>query len=73
MIDLIRDSEKWLENNYIGDNGIPGFFIQGNYLPNQRDIAENEYRETVQLLGSSEVKECSEWAIKTINSGYLVG
>lgn len=42
MIDLIRDSEKWLENNYVGDNGIPRFFIQGNYLPNQRDIAENE-------------------------------
>ncbi|KAG1454128.1 hypothetical protein G6F56_007396 [Rhizopus delemar] len=38
------DSEKWLENNYVGDNGIPS---------------------------SSEVKECSEWAIKTIKSGYL--
>ncbi|KAI7873958.1 uncharacterized protein EV154DRAFT_487035 [Mucor mucedo] len=34
-------------------------------------LDENEYGETVQLLSSSEVKECSEWAIKTIKSGYL--
>ncbi|KAF7720893.1 hypothetical protein EC973_005794 [Apophysomyces ossiformis] len=65
------DAVTWLKANYIQDNGVPQFFIQGKYLPNQRDIAEIEFKNTVkQLYQSSDNGDLCAWAKKVIDSDY---
>lgn len=69
---VFRDSVTWLSKNYDTDNGIPIFFIKGNYLPSQQLLAEAEYKVTVDILKESEDSASREWAKKIHLSDYLV-
>ncbi|KAI9358471.1 hypothetical protein BD770DRAFT_387377 [Pilaira anomala] len=62
----------WLKDNYSDNNGLPLFFIVGDYSYIQKDTAEKDYKETVNLAKESSDREYSNWAQAVIASDFSV-
>ncbi|GAA5816773.1 hypothetical protein MFLAVUS_010306 [Mucor flavus] len=68
---MIWDAVPWLEANFTKSNGLPEFFLEGDYPADKREQAEEEYKNTVKLLlDSTEDEVCKCWCEMTILSNF---
>lgn len=66
------DCAKWLEEHFFQNNGLPDFFIQGKYSYENKAVAIQEYRETVNLAVNSENTSFSQWSKMIVNTNFSV-
>ncbi|KAI8047301.1 uncharacterized protein B0P05DRAFT_592726 [Gilbertella persicaria] len=59
---VLWNAAEWLENNYEENNGLPRFFVAGDYSYQNRDKAMNDYIAIVTLAKSSDDPLYSRWA-----------
>ncbi|CEI94269.1 hypothetical protein RMCBS344292_08483 [Rhizopus microsporus] len=65
-------TDEWLENNFYHNNGLPSFFIKGSYSYQNKEVAVQEYKDTVQRATlSNNISYCS-WAQGIISANYSV-
>lgn len=69
---LLRNCAEWLEENFFRNNGLPDFFIEGKYSYQNKAVAIQEYRETVNLAVNSENISFSRWSKMIVNTNFSV-
>ncbi|KAI9266156.1 hypothetical protein EDC94DRAFT_30193 [Helicostylum pulchrum] len=67
------NSTTWLESNCLQSNGLPAFYIEGKYLLDQKNIAEQDFKSSVeQMSGKSYTDDnINKWTKNVVDSDYL--
>ncbi|PHZ17849.1 uncharacterized protein RHIMIDRAFT_288652 [Rhizopus microsporus ATCC 52813] len=66
------DAKSWLTTNYKKNNGLPEFFLEGNYPASTHEVAKETYKATVKsLFDTTEDGKLKYWAQMMILSNFL--
>jgi hypothetical protein len=68
----IRNSMAWLEQNFFINNGLPEFFLKGKYAYKNKDLAINEYKESILKALNSANISFQQWSKLIIDTNYSV-
>ncbi|KAG2237668.1 hypothetical protein INT48_004571 [Thamnidium elegans] len=69
---ILWDAHTWLEVNYTSNNGLPGFFLKGDYSYAHKNQAENDYKTAVCAAKNSNNIKLALWANAVIDQQFYI-